>query len=209
MVYLQLLYSYLKIGFFGFGGGYAMLALIQNEIVVRHHWLTNSELTDIIAISQMTPGPIAINSATYVGYTVTGNIWGSLLATFAVSLPSLTIMLLITKFYMVLHNNRYVRDAMYGMLPMVVAMILAATLLLLTPDTFIDVYSWLILAAAFFASVKKMNPILVICLSGVVGYLLYGLECGLWAGSVRPQANREIPQSVIDDFGFPDISRCL
>jgi len=84
-------------------------------------------------------------------------------------------MLLITKFYMVLHNNRYVRDAMYGMLPMVVAMILAATLLLLTPDTFIDVYSWLILAAAFFASVKKMNPILVICLSGVVGYLLYGL----------------------------------
>ena len=165
MVYLQLLYSYLKIGFFGFGGGYAMLALIQNEIVVRHHWLTNSELTDIIAISQMTPGPIAINSATYVGYTVTGNIWGSLLATFAVSLPSLTIMLLITKFYMVLHNNRYVRDAM----------ILAATLLLLTPDTFIDVYSWLILAAAFFASVKKMNPILVICLSGVVGYLLYGL----------------------------------
>lgn len=175
MVYLQLLYSYLKIGFFGFGGGYAMLALIQNEIVVRHHWLTNSELTDIIAISQMTPGPIAINSATYVGYTVTGNIWGSLLATFVVSLPSLTIMLLITKFYMVLHNNRYVRDAMYGMLPMVVAMILAATLLLLTPDTFIDVYSWLILAAAFFASVKKMNPILVICLSGVVGYLLYGL----------------------------------
>lgn len=155
MVYLQLLYSYLKIGFFGFGGGYAMLALIQNEIVVRHHWLTNSELTDIIAISQMTPGPIAINSATYVGYTVTGNIWGSLLATFAVSLPSLTIMLLITKFYMVLHNNRYVRDAMYGMLPMVVAMILAATLLLLTPDTFIDVYSWLILAAAF--SLRSKN----------------------------------------------------
>ena len=111
MIYLQLLYSYLKIGFFGFGGGYAMLALIHNEIVVRHHWLTNSELTDIIAISQMTPGPIAINSATYVGYTVTGNIWGSLLATFAVSLPSLTIMLLITKFYMKLHNNRYVQDS--------------------------------------------------------------------------------------------------
>ena len=64
MIYLQLLYSYLKIGFFGFGGGYAMLALIHNEIVVRHHWLTNSELTDIIAISQMTPGPIAINRAT-------------------------------------------------------------------------------------------------------------------------------------------------
>ncbi len=175
MIYLQLLYSYLKIGFFGFGGGYAMLALIQNEIVVRHHWLTNSELTDIIAISQMTPGPIAINSATYVGYTVTGNIWGSLLATFAVCLPSLTIMLLITKFYMKLHNNHYVQDAMYGMLPMVVAMILAATLLLLTPDTFIDGYSWAIMAVAFIASVKKMSPILVICLAGVAGYLIYGL----------------------------------
>ena len=175
MIYLQLLYSYLKIGFFGFGGGYAMLALIQNEIVVRHHWLTNSELTDIIAISQMTPGPIAINSATYVGYTVTGNIWGSLLATFAVCLPSLTIMLLITKFYMKLHNNHYVQDAMYGMLPMVVAMILAATLLLLTPDTFIDGYSWAIMIAAFIASIKKMSPILVICLAGVAGYLIYGL----------------------------------
>ena len=175
MIYLQLLYSYLKIGFFGFGGGYAMLALIQNEIVVRHHWLTNSEMTDIIAISQMTPGPIPINSATYVGYTVTGNIWGSLLATFAVCLPSLTIMLLITKFYMKLHNNHYVQDAMYGMLPMVVAMILAATLLLLTPDTFIDGYSWAIMAVAFIASVKKMSPILVICLAGVAGYLIYGL----------------------------------
>ncbi len=175
MIYLQLLFSYLKIGFFGFGGGYAMLALIQNEIVVRHHWLTNGELTDIIAISQMTPGPIAINSATYIGYTVTGTVWGSLLATVAVALPSLTIMLVITKFYMTLRDNRYVRDAMYGMLPMVVAMILAATLQLLTPDTFMDVYSWLILGASFFASVRKINPILIICLSGFVGYLLYGL----------------------------------
>ena len=110
-----------------------------------------------------------------MGYTVTGNIWGSLLATFAVSLPSLTIMLLITKFYMKLHNNRYVQDAMYGMLPMVVAMILAATLLLLTPDTFIDWYSWAIMIVAFIASIKKMSPILVICLAGVAGYLIYGL----------------------------------
>ena len=70
MIYLQLFLSYLKIGFFGFGGGYAMLALIQNEVVVRHAWMTNTEFTDIVAVSQMTPGPIAINSATYVGYTV-------------------------------------------------------------------------------------------------------------------------------------------
>ncbi len=75
MIYLQLLLSYLKIGFFGFGGGYAMLSLIQNEIVVQRGWLTSEQLTDIIAISQVTPGPIAINSATYVGYAVTGTVW--------------------------------------------------------------------------------------------------------------------------------------
>ena len=123
MVYLQLLYSYLKIGFFGFGGGYAMLALIQNEVVVRHHWLTNSELTDIIAISQMTPGPISINSATYIGYVVTGNIWGAILATFAVCLPSITLMIVITRFYLALQDNLYIKSAMFGMRPMVLAMI--------------------------------------------------------------------------------------
>ena len=175
MIFLQLFYTFFKIGLFGFGGGYAMLSMIQGEVVTRYGWLTAQEFTDIVAISQMTPGPIALNSASYVGYTVTGNIWGSLLATFAVSLPSLTIMLLITKFYMKLHNNRYVQDAMHGMLPMVVAMILAATLLLLTPDTFIDWYSWAIMIAAFIASIKKMSPILVICLAGVAGYLIYGL----------------------------------
>ena len=175
MIYVQLFLSFLQIGLFSFGGGYAAMPLIQGQVVTTHQWLSMSEFTDLITISQMTPGPIAINSATYVGYTVTGNIWGSLLATFAVSLPSLTIMLLITKFYMKLHNNRYVQDAMYGMLPMVVAMILAATLLLLTPDTFIDWYSWAIMIVAFIASIKKMSPILVICLAGVAGYLIYGL----------------------------------
>ena len=70
MIYLQLFLSYLKIGFFGFGGGYAMLSLIQHEVVIAHGWITNEELTDIIAVSQMTPGPISINSATYIGYVV-------------------------------------------------------------------------------------------------------------------------------------------
>ena len=94
MIYLQLFLSYLKIGFFGFGGGYAMISLIYNEVVVQNGWLTAEELADVAAISQMTPGPIAINCATYVGYTVTGNALGSLLATIAVCLPSLTLMLL-------------------------------------------------------------------------------------------------------------------
>ena len=96
MIFWQLFASYLKIGFFGFGGGYAMLSLIQNEVVVQHAWMTNAEFADIVAVSQITPGPIAINSATYVGYTVgaqAGNEWcgilGAALATFAVCLPSL------------------------------------------------------------------------------------------------------------------------
>ena len=103
MIFWQLFVSYLKIGFFGFGGGYAMLSLIQNEVVVQHAWMTNAEFADIVAVSQITPGPIAINSATYVGYTVgaqAGNAWcgilGAALATFAVCLPSLTLMLLLS-----------------------------------------------------------------------------------------------------------------
>lgn len=175
MIYLQLLISYLKIGFFGFGGGYAMLALIQNEIVVNRQWLTNSEFTDIVAISQMTPGPIAINSATYVGYTVTGNVWGSLIATIAVCLPSLTLMLLITKFYLRLRDNLYVKSMMWGMKPMLIAMIALAAIILLSPETFIDTISWVIFAAAFLAAVSRVNPIILIVLSGIAGYLIYGL----------------------------------
>ena len=89
MIYWQLLWVYLKIGMFGFGGGYAMLSLIQHEIVDLHHWLTPQQFTDVVAISQMTPGPIGINSATYVGYAVTQSVWGAVLATVAVCLPSL------------------------------------------------------------------------------------------------------------------------
>lgn len=88
MIYWQLLWVYLKIGMFGFGGGYAMLSLIQHEIVDLHHWLTPQQFTDVVAISQMTPGPIGINSATYVGYAVTQSVWGAVLATVAVCLPS-------------------------------------------------------------------------------------------------------------------------
>ncbi len=175
MIYLQLFYSYLKIGFFGFGGGYAMLSLIQNEVVVKHDWISNSEFADIVAISQMTPGPIAINSATYVGYVVTGDIWGSLIATFAVCLPPLTLMLLITRFYMTLKDNLYVKSAMHGMQPMVIAMIAAAAVILITPETFIDTTSWIIMGVTLIASIKKVNPILLIVLSGIAGLLIYGL----------------------------------
>ena len=84
MIYLQLFYTFFKIGLFGFGGGYAMLSMIQGEVVTRYGWVTSQEFTDIVAISQMTPGPIGINAATYVGFTSTGSVWGSVVATFAV-----------------------------------------------------------------------------------------------------------------------------
>ena len=173
MIYLQLFLSYLKIGFFGFGGGYAMLSLIQNEMVTRHGWMTATELADIVAVSQMTPGPIAINCATYVGYTVTGKVWGSLLTTFAVSLPPLTLMVLITVFYNKLRNNAYMQGAMKWMKPMICGMIGAAALLFVNGSTFIDWKSYLIFVLCFAATWFKVDSILLICLSAVAGILLY------------------------------------
>ena len=175
MIYLQLFLSYLKIGFFGFGGGYAMLALIQNEVVVRHAWMTNTEFTDIVAVSQMTPGPIAINSATYVGYTVGAQagdnpffgILGSAIATFAVCLPSLTVMLVLTRFFLRLKGNA-----------VLIGMIASAALLLMFPashegESFIDGWSWAIFGLCVVASARKVNPILLILLSAAAGIVIY------------------------------------
>lgn len=173
MIYLQLFLSYLKIGFFGFGGGYAMLSLIQNEMVTRHGWMTAAELADIVAVSQMTPGPIAINCATYVGYTVTGTVWGSMLTTLAVSLPPLTLMALITIFYNHLKDNHYMQGAMKWMKPMICGMIGAAALLFLNGETFIDWKSGAIFLVCFLATWFKVDSILMICLSAVAGIILY------------------------------------
>lgn len=187
MIFWQLFISYLKIGFFGFGGGYAMLSLIQNEIVVRHGWMTGSEFADIVAISQITPGPIAINSATYVGYTVgaqAGTVWGGLLgaaiATVAVCLPALTIMLLLTRFFMRLRNNRLIEGAMRGMRPVVIGMIAAAALMLIAPHdgspserNFIDAWSWLLFGGVLVGQWRKVNPILLILLAAVAGMVIY------------------------------------
>ncbi len=177
MILLELFISYLKIGFFGFGGGYAMLSLIQNEVVVRHGWIPAAQFTDIVAVSQITPGPIAINSATYIGYTVAG-FWGSVVATVAVSLPSLTIMVLLTRFFFKLRNNRYVAGVVSAMTPVVLGMILSAALLLMFPASseeasFIDGWSWALFAATLVGSWRKVNPILMILLSAVAGVLIY------------------------------------
>lgn len=174
MIYWQLWCVYLKIGIFGFGGGYAMLSLIQYEVVDKHHWLSLQEFTDVVAISQMTPGPIGINSATYIGYTVTGNLWGSIIATLAVCLPSFLLVLLISYFFAKFRNNKYVAAAFTGLRPMTVGLIAAAALLLMNHENFIDYKSILIFLTAFFLTWKyKLHPILMICLSGIAGLILY------------------------------------
>ena len=174
MIYLQLLISYLKIGLFGFGGGYAMLSLIRHEVVDKHSWLTSVEFTDIVAISQMTPGPIGINSATYIGYTVTGSIWGSIIATCAVCLPSFVIFLCIARAYAQFSSNRYAESAFSILRPTAVGLIAAVVLLLLNSENFTGWGSALIFAAAFaLTKFLKFHPILLIILAGAAGIFFY------------------------------------
>lgn len=174
MIYWELFCVYLKIGIFGFGGGYAMLSLIQYEVVDKHHWLTLTEFTDVVAISQMTPGPIGINSATYIGYTVTGNTWGAIVATFAVCLPSFLLVLLISYFFARFRSNRYVAAAFTGLRPMTVGLIGAAALIMMNKENFIDYKSIAIFLAAFFLTWKyKIHPILTIFLAGIAGIIIY------------------------------------
>ncbi|MCD7977494.1 MAG: chromate transporter [Tannerellaceae bacterium] len=182
MIYLQLLWVYLKIGIFGFGGGYAMLSLIQADVVDKYKWITLQEFTDIVAISQMTPGPIGINSATYIGYTAVLNagyspamaILGSCLTTFAVCLPSFVLVLVISYYFSRFKNNKYVEAAFLGLRPATVGLIAAAALMLMNHENFIDYKSFLIFGAAFLLTWKfKIHPILMIFLAGIAGLILY------------------------------------
>ena len=182
MIWLQLLYVYLKIGIFGFGGGYAMLSLIQADVVDRYKWISLQEFTDIVAISQMTPGPIGINSATYIGYTAIHNagyspfmaVLGSCLTTFAVCLPSFILVLVISYFFAKFKNNKYVVAAFTGLRPDTDGQIAAAAHMLMNKENNIDYKSFLIFGAAFILTWKfKVHPILMIALAGVAGLILY------------------------------------
>ena len=176
IVYLNLFWAYLKIGLFGFGGGYAMLSLIQHEAVeVVHYgesqpWLTPTEFTDIVAISQMTPGPIGINSATYVGYVAAGNsIWGSIIATFAVCLPSFILVLLVSRFILKHKDNITIKSIFSGLRPVVVGLIASAALLLMNKENFPDYTISIGIAIISFVLVlyAKIHTILVIVLAGI------------------------------------------
>lgn len=175
MLYLQLFYSFLKIGLFGFGGGYAMLPLIQREVVELHSWISLSDFADMVAISQMTPGPISFNLATYVGYAATGgSIWGAAVATVAVSIPSLVIMIPICRLFSRFKDNPYVAAILKGLKVTIVGLIGAAALLLINRTTFPDTTSILLFLAAFVAALWfRVHPILLIVGAGIAGYLLY------------------------------------
>ncbi len=138
MMWWQLFYSFFKIGLFGFGGGYAMLSMIQGEVVTRHAWLTPQEFTDIIAISRMTPGPIGINSATYIGYAPAGSIWGAALATRCVITPFVYRHAhSVQVFSCVTHDSRPLTDTFAGLRPKpVIRLIASAALVLMNTENF-------------------------------------------------------------------------
>ena len=192
MIFIELLCSFLMIGLFSFGGGYGMLSVIQGEVVVRHAWLTAAEFTDIVAVSQMTPGPIGINSATYVGYTAVFNatgsealaVLGSFTASFAVMLPSIVLMLIVSRFFMKYSKHRNVENVFRLLRPAVVGLIASAALLLMTEENFgspteTPLQFWVSVAlfVAAFVAMKffKVSPILILLLAGVFGGVFYGL----------------------------------
>lgn len=192
----QLFFTFFFIGLFNFGGGGAMLSLIQGQVVTAHRWITQGEFTDIVAISQSTPGPIGINCATYVGYQVMENagygawagILGSTLATFSIVLPSFLVFFLIIKVFDKFHESRTFTDTMRALRPAVAGLIGAAALMLilrtewsglrpqvsLLTENFPNWKAWAVFAAAFLLGYKKKaGPIAIILAAGVLGLLIY------------------------------------
>jgi len=187
MIYLRLIFSYLKIGLFGFGGGYAMLSLIEREIV-GPGWITEKMFTDIVAISQMTPGPIGINSATYIGYAapmqagLTNPLWGllgSVICTFVVVLPSFLLVAYTSHIISRHKESVMIRGIFSGLRPVVVGLIASAALLLMNGENFgyelneIAISVIIALAALSTVLFTKLHPIIVIVLSGIVGLIIY------------------------------------
>ena len=175
MIWLQLFYVYLKIGIFGFGGGYAMLSLIQADVVDRYGWISSQEFTDIVAISQMTPGPIGINSATYIGYVVTGSVLGSIVTTLTVMLPSFLLVLYASHFIRRHKDSVAIKGIFAGLRPVVIGLIASAALLLMNRQNFPDNSISIIICVVSFCLVyfTKIHPIFIICLAGVAGLILY------------------------------------
>lgn len=190
MEFFSLFFTFLKIGLFTIGGGYAMIPLIQDE-VLAHGWLTQEQLIDFIAVAESTPGPFAINIATFVG-TKTYGVLGALATTTGVVLPSFIIILVVARFFLTFRENRYVQAALSGLRPTVVGLVIAAafsvslsTFFLTAPDfaklgefftSGIDYRAIILFAVLFVISrLKKLSPILIILSAAGLGLLVYGV----------------------------------
>lgn len=172
MILLDIFTTFFKLGLFSIGGGFAMLSLIQREVTEVNAWVTSSEFIDIVTISEIIPGPVSINSATYIGYKMAG-IAGSVVATIAVVMAPVIIMIIITRFFIKFQNNEYLGHAFLGLRPVTVGLIAAAAITI-AEGSFIDFNAIVICLTAFFASYKlKIDPLRLIIVYGVIGYVLY------------------------------------
>ncbi|MCR5044394.1 MAG: chromate transporter [Bacteroidaceae bacterium] len=190
MIFLELFYVFSKIGIFNFGGGYAMLSLIQDEVVNKHHWMTINEFTDIVAISQSTPGPIGINCATYTGYTAVihagypawAAVLGAVLASLSVIWLPFILMVTISKYLIKHHDSKTVTSVFSALRPVIVGLIAAAALMLMSKENFgspsespfVFVLSIIIFLFAFVGTrLYKVHPIIMILMCGLAGLLIY------------------------------------
>ena len=179
-ILLLLFFTFFKIGLFSFGGGYAILPLIQVDVVDMHKWISKVQFTDIVAISQVTPGPISLNAATYVGYLL-GNkagFWNGFLtgtvATLGLILPSVIIMTIFSKFYLKFQDNKYMDNAFAGLKIVVVGLILAAAIMLIDKNNFIDWKSVVIFFVSMTLVLKwKISPILLTVIAAIAGIIIY------------------------------------
>jgi len=173
MILIQLFLIFTQIGLFAFGGGYAILPLIEKEIVNNFHWLTYKEFLEVVTISQLTPGPISINAATFVGYKI-GGILGSTVATVSVCLPSVIIILIVVKFLKKFETNIWVTNILKGLRPAVVALIASAAYSIVKGGGISDIKGIIIGVVSFLLlRSKKLNPILILILAGIVGVIVY------------------------------------
>ena len=173
MIYLQLFYIFFKIGLFSFGGGYAILALMQREIIDTYNCVSMAEFTELVALSQVTPGPISINLATHVGFKVAGTL-GSAIATVSVVIPSFIVIMTIIIFLKKFNDSLVVKRALQALKIAVVGLILGAALSLFVKENFIDIKSYIILVGVFVAGwFFNVGSLLLIVLSGLAGIILY------------------------------------
>lgn len=171
---LKLLFTFFKIGLFSFGGGYAMIPFMQREIIEKHQWLSSSEFVDIIGISQMTPGPVSVNSATFVGYKVSG-IVGSIFATLGITAISSILVSIASKAIDKFKESKYLKAALLGMRPVLIALIINA-FISLAKDAYVDVKSIIVtLIVGGCLLSKKIHPILTIVIAGLLGIILWGI----------------------------------